>query len=409
MMNLHKKTVLIVDDTEFHRILLADLLEEIGITNILMAENGLQAVRMARYYKPDLVLLDLVMPHIDGYETCEKIRLFANKISMPVIVITGQDKEVSLERVFKLGANDHFEKPFNRLEVANRILFYLEYFDVMNKYNIIEEYIQYDMQIAKSVHRNILPDPQREHETLQESGLDFYTYYRPFAGIGGDSWSVHRLIGNDPVILICDISGHGINAAINNSFAMSAIASVFELHAFLPSEQFSPEAFLENLNFIFSAHMQTGTFGAVGCIAYNQATHTIRYAGCALPDLWIADLRSGHIKRRPCNGFPIGIVPDELEPVGGEFKLGGDELLLMMSDGIIESPQEGNKIALEDWTEYPGEQMMQTAITCLVDAHQEREEKMQTRECMAHIIESFEVQGFDLTQDDVTLLALQRL
>jgi sigma-B regulation protein RsbU (phosphoserine phosphatase) len=409
-MNLQNKTILIVDDTEFHRILLADLLEEIGITNILMAENGLQAVRMARYYKPDLVLLDLIMPNIDGYETCEKIRLFANKVTMPVIVITGLEKETSLERVFKLGANDYFEKPFNRLEVANRILFYLEYFDILKKFNIIEDYIQGDMEIAKSVQHNILPNPEQEQESLKENGLDFYTYYRPFDGIGGDSWSVHRLISNDPVMLICDISGHGINAAINNSFAMSAIASVFELHAFLPADQFSPASFLDNLNFIFSAHMQTGTFGAAGCLLYNKAGHKILYAGCALPDIWVVNLESGQIQRKPCNGFPIGIMPDELEPVSGEIGLGVHDLVLLMSDGIIESSQpDADKKNTWNDTELPGEKMMYDALTNLAQMHQNNTEKMPAKECVANIIDSFEGRGFDLTSDDMTLLALQRL
>ncbi len=404
-MNIAEKTILIVDDTELYRVMLSNLLEDLGINNILIAHNGLEGVRMARYYKPDLVLLDLEMPNIDGYETCEKIRLFADKIAMPVIIITAQEKEGSLEKLFALGANDYFEKPFSAAEIKNRVIFYLEYCETLQKLSTLENNIQSDLDIAKSVQKKTIPSADKMHEQLKEKAeLDFYAFCQASIGLGGDLWAVHFLKSGEPVFLLCDISGHGVNAAINSSFIVSTINATFDLCKHLGVNDFNPAEFLDRLNFILSAHIQTGTFCAAACLLYNREEKTISYAGCALPDFQLINLKNGKTTPLPCKGLPMGISPEELTPTSGTINLGSDELLLCMSDGLIESMTADQ---MKDITKYkdelPGEKALNNAVKALCSS----KNRNSSQQFIESIITDFKKNDYILSADDVTILAIQ--
>lgn len=411
-MNLADKTVLIVDDTEFHRILMSDMLTDLGVKNIITAEDGLAGVRSARFYKPDLILLDLEMPNINGYEACEKIRLFADKIVMPIIVITGKEKGEALEKVFELGANDYFEKPFNADEVSNRVSFYLEYCDMLQNLSRLEQYIKSDLDIAKSIQGNTIPCPDKAHEELRSSGLDMYSYYQAVSGLGGDSWLVKTLESGDPVFFLCDVSGHGINAAINNSFVVSTIHSVFESYAQKTASECDPTDIMERLNAILSQHMQIGTFCAGACMVYDCTQGIIKYAGSALPDIVRADMNAGTSETFPCKGVPMGLLPENLKPTSGEIKIEDHHMLLCMSDGLVENVCIPNAEKLEQGSDLlPGERLLSKSIRQYAD-------KIKTpaaataQGCIEDIITSFTkyqpCMEHEQEGDDVTLLAIRK-
>ena len=406
-MNIEDKKILIIDDTEFHRVVLSDMLKELGFHNILIAEDGLEGVRMARYYKPDLILLDLEMPNVDGYESCEKIRLFSHKVTMPIIVITAKERQDSLERVFELGANDYFEKPFHADEIASRIFFYLGYCDVLQNLNILKEDIQNDLAIAKSVHDKIIPSPDKMKGLLTKSGLDFYAFHQASIGLGGDIWNVYMLDSGDPVFLLCDISGHGMNAAINGSFIVSTIKSSFQFYKSLSAKTFDPKVFLERLNFILSAHMQAGTFCAAACLVFDTEDKSVTYAGCALPSFQYIHLHTGAVESLSCKGLPIGVSSDDLQPSTGVITLGKGDILLCMSDGLIESKPPSQRAVNCYAPTLPGEDILNHSIKNLCNAQQNGEYFLSAQNFLDSIVHDFEAAQHVLKSDDVTLLAFR--
>jgi putative two-component system response regulator len=113
-------TVLIVDDESSGRQTLESVLEGEGY-NIEMAENGIQAIEMAKQLLPDVILLDVMMPGMTGFEVCQHIRNDPAVAEIPIIILTALDDRDSLLNALKAGADDFISKPFDRFELRARL------------------------------------------------------------------------------------------------------------------------------------------------------------------------------------------------------------------------------------------------------------------------------------------------
>src|SRR5512141_196792 len=114
-------TVLIVDDEEAGRETLESILEGEGY-NIITAENGPQAIEKAKTYFPDVILLDVMMPGMTGFEVCERIRSDPQVAEIPIIILTALDDRESLLAGLKSGADDFISKPFDSFELRARLI-----------------------------------------------------------------------------------------------------------------------------------------------------------------------------------------------------------------------------------------------------------------------------------------------
>lgn len=114
-------TILIVDDEYSGRETLQSVLEGEGY-NLIMAENGMQAIERAKAYQPDVILLDVMMPGMTGFEVCERIRSDPQVAEIPIIILTALDDRDSLLTGLKSGADDFISKPFDRFELRARLI-----------------------------------------------------------------------------------------------------------------------------------------------------------------------------------------------------------------------------------------------------------------------------------------------
>jgi putative two-component system response regulator len=113
--------VLIVDDEYAGRETLQSILEGEGY-QLEMAENGMQALEKARKLSPDVILLDVMMPGMTGFEVCQRIRSDPQIAEIPIIILTALDDRESLLNALKAGADDFISKPFDRYELRARLL-----------------------------------------------------------------------------------------------------------------------------------------------------------------------------------------------------------------------------------------------------------------------------------------------
>jgi CheY-like chemotaxis protein len=118
--NADSRRVLIVDDDRITRMLVKLLLEKEGYY-VLEGENGRQAVEIAHHEQPDLLMIDLMMPDMDGYQAIERIRRDLSLSSMPVMVLTAEDGPGIEQRVLDLGADDYVIKPFEPAILLSRV------------------------------------------------------------------------------------------------------------------------------------------------------------------------------------------------------------------------------------------------------------------------------------------------
>ncbi len=112
--------VLVVDDSPDTVSMLNDALDNEGFS-VLVALSGMQAVSICKKIKPDLILLDAVMPEMDGFETCKTLKQNPDLESVPVIFMTGLDSENTVESSFNSGATDYIQKPIRIKELVARI------------------------------------------------------------------------------------------------------------------------------------------------------------------------------------------------------------------------------------------------------------------------------------------------
>lgn len=116
--------ILVVDDDLTSRLLMRASLEKVGF-RVLEAEDGTIAVATFEHIKPDAILLDVIMPKLDGYNTCRAIRKIKEGKSVPILMVTGLDDIESIHLAFEAGATDFITKPINWAVLNFRVKFVL--------------------------------------------------------------------------------------------------------------------------------------------------------------------------------------------------------------------------------------------------------------------------------------------
>jgi two-component system cell cycle response regulator len=113
-------TVLIVDDHEQNLELLQAYLEDLGCT-VVGAKDGLEAISVVEKSRPDIVILDVMMPRMSGFQVCEKIKADPATRDIPVVMVTALNEVADVERAVESGADDFLTKPVHKIELLTRV------------------------------------------------------------------------------------------------------------------------------------------------------------------------------------------------------------------------------------------------------------------------------------------------
>lgn len=201
--------ILIVDDEPINVLLLESLLKSKYNTN--SAENGLEAYNKIVESPPDIVLLDILMPYLDGFETLEKIRTNKNLSNVIVIMITAKVEKDDVKKAMLLGADDYIKKPIDATELYTKIDVHAR---LKKSQEQILEYQVYaniheSMISAQRIQQSLLPDKQNFSRIFPNS----FTLFKPRDMIGGDLYFVSQKL-NKKFICVYDSTGHGVPAAM---------------------------------------------------------------------------------------------------------------------------------------------------------------------------------------------------
>src|SRR5512139_430392 len=231
MKTLSDCRVLLVDDAKANLdILVQGLKVDHKLSLAMNGETALQAVRRA---PPDLVLLDIVMPDMDGYEVCRRLRQMPETADVPIMFLSSLEDVQHKTRGFEAGGNDYLTKPFDMLEVKARVRSLLKakaYSDA------VKEQMASELRIAREIQMGMLPHDFTPFEEAYRVG--FGAALEPAREVGGDLYGVCAASPDRLVLFLGDVSGKGLPASM---FMVRAITMARVLSRNIPE----PERILE--------------------------------------------------------------------------------------------------------------------------------------------------------------------
>jgi sigma-B regulation protein RsbU (phosphoserine phosphatase) len=338
--------VLVVDDTPMNVKMLADILTFKGY-QVVTAAGGREGLAKVESEMPDLVLLDVMMPDLDGYAVCRAIRAKPETAILPVVMVTALDPAQERVKGLDAGADDFLSKPINQPELLARVRSLLrikQFHDQVQsqaselaewnrtletrvqaaQVQLIEkERLEHELQLAADIQRSILPD-----ELPEVDGFSFGACILPARQIGGDFYDVFRIGDDEMGLLIGDVADKGVPAAL----------FMARTHALIMAEAdkgISAGEVIALVNRHITRMHKTTQFVTVLYGILNLKTHELNYAraGHEPPLVLTADAR---VERLPHNrGVPLGlmenIVIDQRSVV-----LSPGTTLLMYTDGMLD-------------------------------------------------------------------------
>ena len=227
-----KKLVLIVDDAPANLQMMRSILKD--DFKIRVATSGAKALDLVKAEPhPDLILLDVMMPEMDGYEVCGILKATPEAKDIPVIFLTGKTEADDETKGFQVGAVDYIHKPFSPAVVKARVHTHLVLREAREQLarQLLE--INSEFEMAREIQLSILP-----HEIPKIGGLEIAARYIPMSSVAGDFYDFIIVDEKHLGILIADVSGHGLPAALIASMLKGALAAQSQ-HAFDPGRVLS--------------------------------------------------------------------------------------------------------------------------------------------------------------------------
>jgi len=315
-------TLLVVDDDPVNIKVLENQLSKKPY-NVVTALSGLRALELVgEGLQPDLILLDIMMPRMSGFEVAEAIRKEYPISGLPIIMLTARNSIDDIVKAFQVGANDYIQKPFNSYELTARIDTQLSLLQAVKEREHLVT-INEDIAIAKSIQEGTLAGelPTSDYYALN-------SLYLPMREIGGDFYGFHTVNQNSVGILIADVTGHGIHAALIASMVKVISNSLKALAD-------DPVSFLNNLNEMMISNTQSPLLTA-GYLFIDGEKREILFSRAGHEPLLIYSKSEGSFRTIHPSGRLIGFDSEINLELAKCSVVPGDRLFLF-TDGLLEN------------------------------------------------------------------------
>jgi len=338
MIDLSGSRILLVDDYALNNTLLARAL---AMYKVGMATNGEDALALVAMESPDLILLDINMPGMDGFEVCRRLKHAPASRHIPIIFLTGIDDAATIAKGFQLGGVDYITKPIDVTEVQARVRNHLtlkktqEDLKRQNEFleqTILEQHL--NITLARNILRIINNEPPRTIDLNQDESLFVESICKPCNREGGD----HLLVKHNPraaktILSLKDQSGHAVNCVLR-----SIITDLFYNAMVFDKESRKLPEIVGRLN---QALCASGLFQAdefcTGVMAeLDHQSLILTFVSAGHPPILV--LRGEAVIPLPGSGqdtrnLPLGVM-DDVSFTAGSFQLQSGDRLLVYSDGL---------------------------------------------------------------------------
>jgi sigma-B regulation protein RsbU (phosphoserine phosphatase) len=288
--------LLIVDDSDDNRIVLSRPLQRQG-HEVDEAVNGVEALAALERADYDLVLLDIMMPEMDGYEVLERMRTDVRMRTVPVVVISAIDDMESIVRCVELGADDYLTKPFDRVLLRARVNACLEKKRLRDEESRNLKRIAQQLSDASEYVRSLLPEPVDGAVRIEWS-------YVPSAELGGDTFGYHWLDSDRLALYLLDVCGHGVGPALLSVSVMNVLRSGTLQNA----DPAQPSSVLSALNRAFPRERHQNKHFTLWYGVYDTVQRTLTYASGGHPPAILMEPNNPEFKKLQTPGLILGLL-----------------------------------------------------------------------------------------------------
>ncbi|MDU6726304.1 MAG: fused response regulator/phosphatase [Bradyrhizobium sp.] len=322
--------ILIADDDPLCRQLVAGVLRQQKFTRLEFADGGRSALEQVRSFRPDLILLDMQMPDLNGLDVCGQLRADPDFADVPILLQTATVDRKKMGELFCGGASDFLSKPVNPSELIARVVAHIERWNSLRELRFYRERISRELEAARRMQFELLPEPAALQEAAHALGLRIASYNRPSSELGGDLWGVLPIDDGSFGIFLADFTGHGVNAALNTFRLHALIHEYKELHG-------DPGALVSMLNERLVRLLRIGQFATFLYVVVDHQKGEIRFASAGAPPAILVQGTAARARLCDTSSLPLGIERG-VQYLTSKRRFPAGSLLLLFSDGLPEFP-----------------------------------------------------------------------
>ena len=381
------RTVLVVDDEPTARTALAARLKRLGY-RVIEAGDGKAGLESLRRERPDLTILDWMMPEMDGPSFCEQVRRDPELLSSQILMMTSHDQPQQIAEGLARGADDFLSKAASKYEITARVqagmrtatlIRRLE--DVTEEIRRKQEVLERELLSAARYVESLLPAPGTPLR-----GVQMVHAYRPSLGLGGDLFNIVPWSEDVLTLYLLDASGHAVSSALRSASFSTFLRRENLLHHVGSSD---PGAILTEANRQFPL-TEDGNYFTIIFAKLDVRARTLSYATAGHNGA-LLHRRSGEVRWLARPNFPLGFDPSTTY-LTEELPLRPGDRLYVLSDGLYEVPTSNGELWGQDRLEQTVHAFGHRSLSDVVSGT---------------IEEAVRWQGHDHFPDDVALMGIE--
>ncbi|MGM2838788.1 SpoIIE family protein phosphatase [Bacillus cereus group sp. Bce002] len=326
-------SILIVDDNPVNIFVIEKILKQAGYQDLVSlnaAQELFEYIQFgkdsSRHNEIDLILLDIMMPEIDGLEVCRRLQKEEKFKDIPIIFVTALEDANKLAEALDMGAMDYITKPINKVELLARMRVALRLKSELNWHKEQEENLRNELDLATQVQRNLLSSPLREEHIKIEAS------YLPSFKLAGDMYYWYKIDENRYGIILLDVMGHGVSASLVCMFISSVLRETIKC-------LIDPELVMKDLNkYMTLLHNENDNipyyFTAIYLVV-NTEDRTIEYVNAGHPSGYVLvdETNVVELNRGSC---AVGFF-DEIKVEKTVIPFEKNAQIVLFTDGVLEA------------------------------------------------------------------------
>ncbi|KAF1310005.1 fused response regulator/phosphatase [Pseudomonas sp. SG-MS2] len=330
-------TVLVAEDGATDRLLLAKIVRRQG-HHVYTAENGQQAVELFAEKRPQLVLLDALMPVMDGFEAARQIKALAGEALVPIIFLTSLNEEEALVRCLEAGGDDFMAKPYSAVILGAKIR-------AMDRLRRLQATVLEQRDLITRHHHHLLNEQRvakAVFDKVAHSGCITAPNIRylqsPYALFNGDLLLAAFTPSGDMHVLLGDFTGHGLPAAVG---AMP-LAEVFYG---MTAKGYGLAQMLREMNAKLKRILPVDMFCCAQLLSLSVQRGSVEVWNGGMPDGYRLSAGGEVLSMLGSRHLPLGILaPERFDDSTEVLPLAPGERLLLLSDGVVDTADEAQTL-----------------------------------------------------------------